>query len=69
MIVRVAWLVDHHHTYTDIDDVDHQILVEADFLVNLFENNHPDETQIKVYQYIFNTESRKELFQTMFTRE
>lgn len=66
MIERVAWLVVHHHTYTGIDGVDYQILVETDFLVNLFENNHPAETQIKVYQHIFKTKSGKNLFQTMF---
>ncbi|MGN0779207.1 MAG: HD domain-containing protein [Aristaeellaceae bacterium] len=30
---RVAWLVGHHHTYNPIEGIDHQILVEADFLV------------------------------------
>lgn len=33
-IARVCYLVAHHHTYTDIDGIDYQILVEADFLVN-----------------------------------
>lgn len=32
-IERIAYLVGHHHTYTDIDGIDYQILVEADFLV------------------------------------
>ena len=35
LIDRVCYLVGHHHTYTDIDRADYQILVEADFLVNL----------------------------------
>ena len=37
-IDRVKYLISHHHTYTDIDGLDYQILVEADFLVNLYEN-------------------------------
>ena len=37
VIQRVSYLVGHHHTYTDIDGTDYQLLVEADFLVNLFE--------------------------------
>ena len=49
VIERMAWLVGHHHAYTDIDGADYQILVEADFLVNLFERDHPDETQREVY--------------------
>ena len=35
---RVCYLVGHHHTYHDMDGMDYQILVEADFLVNLFED-------------------------------
>ena len=35
---RVAYLVGHHHTYKGIDRADYQALVEADFLVNLFED-------------------------------
>ena len=35
---RVCWLIAHHHTYNNIDSADYQILVEADFLVNLYED-------------------------------
>ncbi|MDP4089249.1 MAG: HD domain-containing protein [Bacillota bacterium] len=34
---RICFLIGHHHTYTKIDGIDFQILVEADFLVNIFE--------------------------------
>lgn len=34
----MEYLVGHHHTYKDIDGLDYQILVEADFLVNYFED-------------------------------
>ena len=37
VIDRVCYLVAHHHTYSNIDGLDYQILVEADFLVNLYE--------------------------------
>lgn len=37
-IERVCFLIGNHHTYTKIDNVDFQILVEADFLVNIFED-------------------------------
>ena len=36
---RIAWLVGHHHSWDDIQEVDHQILTEADLLVNLEEHN------------------------------
>ena len=35
VIDRVCYLIAHHHTYVAIDGLDYQILVEADFLVNL----------------------------------
>ena len=39
IIERVSYLIGHHHTYKNIDDIDYQILIEADFLVNIYENN------------------------------
>lgn len=36
---RICWLVAHHHTYTNVTSQDHRILLEADFLVNSFEDN------------------------------
>jgi HD superfamily phosphodiesterase len=35
---RVCFLIGNHHTYTKIDGIDFQILVEADLLVNFFED-------------------------------
>jgi HD superfamily phosphodiesterase len=37
VIDRVCYLVGHHHSYAGIDGPDYQILVEADFLVNMHE--------------------------------
>ena len=37
-VERICYLVGHHHTYTDIDGLDYQILVEADFIVNFYED-------------------------------
>ena len=39
IINRVCWLIAHHHTYADIQGIDYQILVEADFIVNAFEDS------------------------------
>lgn len=35
---RVCWLIAHHHTMHPIGGIDHQILLEADFLVNAYED-------------------------------
>ena len=48
VIDRVLFLIAHHHTYTGIEGEDYQILVEADFLVNLFEDGSSRETAEKV---------------------
>lgn len=66
VISRVKYLIGHHHTYTEIDGMDYQILVEADFLVNLLEGKS-DETQIRnVLKNIFKTETGKKILTEMF---
>lgn len=68
MIERVSYLVGHHHTYQDIRGLDYQILVEADFLVNMFEG-HMDAEQIRgVREKIFRTRTGKKLLDQMFLR-
>lgn len=66
IIDRVKYLVAHHHTYTNIDGADYQILVEADFLVNLFEGEEPMEAILAARENIFRTEAGKKLLDTMF---
>ena len=36
---RICWLIGHHHTYSNVTSADHRILLEADFLVNSFEDH------------------------------
>jgi metal dependent phosphohydrolase len=33
---RICYIIGNHHTYTKIDGIDFQILVEADFIVNIY---------------------------------
>lgn len=66
VIDRVCYLVGHHHTYTNIDGVDYQILVEADFLVNLYEDEVSSDAVRKAYQNIFKTESGRKICRNMF---
>lgn len=69
VIERVAFLVGHHHSYTDIDGMDHQILVEADFLVNYFESGMEREAVEKSVKKIFRTETGKLFAREMFFPE
>ena len=59
-------MVGHHHTYTNINGMDYQILVEADFLVNILEDGLAKEAALQAYQNIFKTESGKNICQEMF---
>lgn len=55
IIERVCWLIAHHHTYDHIDSIDYQILVEADFLVNIFEEDISLESVKRIREKIFKT--------------
>ena len=63
---RICYLIGHHHTYTNINGIDYQILVEADFLVNIFESGMTHEAAEKVYENIFRTKTGKQLLKDLF---
>lgn len=68
-IARISFLVGHHHTYTGIDGPDYRILVEADFLVNLFEEGLGRKSVWNAYKNIFVTEAGRRICRTMFRLE
>ena len=63
---RICYLIGHHHTYTNINGIDYQILVEADFLINIFESGMTHEAAEKVYENIFRTKTGKQLLKDLF---
>lgn len=65
-VERVCWLIGHHHTYDAIDGADYQILVEADFLVNLYEDGLSADAARRVRDRIFRTQSGRQLLEAMF---
>ena len=64
---RVQYLIAHHHTYNNIDKIDYQILIEADFLVNILEEGLSKEAVLNAYNNIFKTECGKKLCKEMFS--
>lgn len=66
---RVQYLIAHHHTYDNIDGMDYQILVEADFLVNIMEDNLSKEAALNAYKRIFKTACGKKICREMFGLE
>lgn len=65
-VERVCFLIAHHHTYKDVNGADWQILLEADFLVNAYEDNLSAEAIKTAREKIFKTESGKNLLNKMF---
>lgn len=66
LIHRVCYLIAHHHTYDSITETDYQILVEADFLVNMYEDNLSKESIKSVYTKIFKTKTGKKICSEMY---
>ncbi|WP_196603754.1 HD domain-containing protein [Pectinatus haikarae] len=66
IIERVVYLIAHHHTYDKIDGKDYQILVEADFLVNSYEDSLPANAIKSVYNKLFCTECGRKICRDMF---
>lgn len=66
---RVLFLIANHHSYSKIDGTDFQILVEADFLVNIFEDNFPLESVHTIRKKYFKTQTGISLLESMYFSE
>jgi hypothetical protein len=69
LIERVCWLIAHHHTYEMTMDKDLQVLVEADFLVNAFEDDLPLSAIENIKTNIFKTATGKKLLEELYGKE
>lgn len=65
-VERVKWLVEHHHTYTNVDGMDYQILLEADFLVNAGESGYSKEAIENACEKVFHTATGTHLLKSMY---
>ena len=66
IIERVCWLIAHHHTYDRIEGTDYQILVEADFLVNAYEDALSPDAIAAFGKKVFRTKTGKRLLETLY---
>lgn len=66
LIERVCWLIAHHHTYDAFEGLDYRILIEADYLVNAYENSASRDAIRNMREKIFQTEMGKKLLDTMY---
>lgn len=67
-IERVCFLVGNHHSYKKIDGPDFQILVEADFLVNIHEGYIKPESAPTVVEKYFKTKTGIALAGSLYPR-
>ena len=65
-IGRVAYLVGRHHTLHDIDGLDYQILIEADYIVNACEGGYDKETVRAFVEKFMRTGSGRRLARAVF---
>lgn len=65
-IGRIAYLVGHHHTFSDINGIDYQILIEADYIANASENGYSKKNIRNFMDKIIKTDSGKRVIQSVF---
>lgn len=65
-IDRIVYLVGHHHTLKDINGLDYQILIEADYLVNADESNYSKENITNTLEKVFKTKTGITLLKSMY---
>lgn len=68
-IEKICFLIAHHHTYEGVNSVLWRILLEADLLVNAYEDNMSEAAVKTAAEKIFETESGKKLLNALFLGE
>lgn len=66
MIARICFLIGHHHTYKDVDGEDYQLLLEADFLVNAYEDGLSQKALTAFREKVFRTTSGTAMLNTIY---
>lgn len=66
---RVCWLIAHHHTMKPIGGIDHQILLEADFLVNAYEESMPHAAVEAFCRTVARTKTGTEMIRALYPAE
>lgn len=65
-VERVCFLIGHHHTYGAVDGPDYQILLEADLLVNCYEDSVSPEAARHAGEKLFQTKTGREYFLALY---
>lgn len=65
-IQRIIYLVGHHHTFHEIDGLDYQILVEADYIANAMEEGYSKKNLKNFMKRIMKTKTAIQLTKSIF---
>ena len=65
-IDRVAYLVGHHHSPAQINGIDYQILIEADYIVNASESGYDQQAIRTFMEHTMKTAAGIQLTKTVF---
>lgn len=66
VVERVCYLISRHHTYSEVDGLDYQALIEADFLVNIYEDGMSPSQVRAIGDRIFKTRSGKQFLKYLY---
>lgn len=66
LLGRILHIIGNHHTYSKIDGIDFQILVEADFLVNIYEDSLERDSIDTIKNKYFKTNTGLKFISTMY---
>lgn len=65
-INRVVYLVGHHHTLNQIEGIDYQILIEADYIVNAEESHYSIQNISNMFERVFKTKTGKYILKSVY---
>ncbi|MFZ7133541.1 MAG: HD domain-containing protein [Eubacteriales bacterium] len=66
ILERICYIIGNHHTYDKVDDVDFQVLIEADLMVNIHEDQIQKEIVLRIKNKYYKTESGKNILTSMY---
>ena len=61
-IDRICFMIGHHHSYNYVDNLEFQILFEADALVNMIEDHYTEEQKQGLYDHLLKTETSRFIY-------
>ena len=68
MLEGICFLVGHHHTFTDIDGQDYQILLEADSFVKAGEDEKYRKAANRFHEKVFKTRTGLRLLEDIYMK-